>query len=334
MRPTAGKVGSNHLQEGLPVVFSMGDPHGIGPEVLLKALHSSLGQRRIRPVIFGAPQYLHQLRRDLALSSELDHLEMVSVSDYDYPPEWGRVAAQAGRFALDCLKAAVAHCQEENLPLLVTAPVNKKALHLAGSSMTGQTELVASFFPEAEPVMAFFSDRFHLLLLTTHIPLREVPESLSSQELVRKTEVFIEALRAVGIDSPSVAVCGLNPHASEDGLFGGEEEQVLKPALDTLAQKYCARIVSGPFPPDAVFRRAASGEFHGVVALYHDQGLIPLKLLAFDTAVNVTLGLPLTRTSPDHGTAFEIAGQGVADPGSMVAALDWGLRLSEGQADT
>ena len=329
MRPTVDKLELDLTQMDFPVVFSMGDPHGIGPEVLLKALHSFLGQQRIKPVIFGAPGYLHQLNQDLALFSELDCCEIVSVGDYEYPPKWGKTSLESGRFALDCLTGAVAHCKQHSLPLLVTAPVNKKALSMAGSSVVGQTELIASSFPGTEPAMAFFSDQFHLLLLTTHIPLRKVPESLNSHDAVRKIEIFIEALRTAGINTPSVAICGLNPHASEQGLFGSEEDKILKPALDTLVQRYGARIVSGPFPSDTIFLRAANGEFHGEVALYHDQGLIPLKLLAFNTAVNVTLGLPLIRTSPDHGTAFEIAGQGIADPSSMLAALNWGLRLSK-----
>jgi len=315
--------------KGFPVVFSTGDPHGIGPEVILKALPRFLTSQTIHPIIFGDAKYLKKLRRDLGLSRDLDQVEIITVAHYDYPPAWGKLEVNAGHFALQCLRCAVEYCRDNSFPLLVTGPINKKATHLAGSANPGQTEAVASFFPGSEPVMTFFSDRLRVLLLTVHIPLREVPSALHPDELVRKTEVFIEALRSIGIPQPRLALCGLNPHASEEGLFGEEEQTILKPAVHILNQTHGSETVTGPFPADTIFRRALANEFDGVIALYHDQGLIPLKLVAFDSAVNVTLGLPLLRTSPDHGTAFEIAGLGVADERSMSAAIEWGIRLAK-----
>ncbi|MDA2933315.1 4-hydroxythreonine-4-phosphate dehydrogenase PdxA, partial [Acidobacteria bacterium AH-259-D05] len=313
---------------GFPVVFSMGDPHGIGPEVILKALQTFSSPQIIHPIIFGDPNYLRQLGKDLGFSSNLDQVEIITTDRYQYPPPWGKLEAKAGHFSLRCLNHAAGYCRDNNLPLLVTGPVNKRAIHLSGASIPGQTELVASFFPSHEPVMAFFSDRLRVLLTTVHIPLREVPLVLDMDELVRKTETFIEALRRIEIPHPRLALCGLNPHASEEGLFGTEEKTILEPAVQTLCRRHGPDIVSGPFPSDTVFRRALENEFDGVIALYHDQGLIPLKLVAFESAVNVTLGLPLVRTSPDHGTAFEIAGLGVADSQSMEAAIKWGIRLA------
>ncbi len=311
--------------KGFPVVFSTGDPHGIGPEVILKALSQF---STIHPIIFGDPNYLKKLSQDLGLSHHLAQVEVIASGRYDYPPAWGTLEERAGRFALQCLESAVKYCRDNRFPLLVTGPINKRATHLCGSTRPGQTELVASFFPAANPVMAFFSQTLRVLLITVHIPLREVPLALHHDDLVAKTEVFIEALRLIDIAQPRLALCGLNPHASEEGSFGDEENTILQPAVQTLNQKYGPETVSGPFPADTIFRRAVENEFDGVIALYHDQGLIPLKLVAFESAVNVTLGLPLVRTSPDHGTAFDIAGQGVADARSMVQAIEWGIRLA------
>lgn len=318
-------------KRGFPVVFSMGDPHGIGPEVILKALEKHLSEPLIHPLVFGAPAYLKRLRRDLGLSPQLDALRVVCVEDYPYPPRWGTVDAAAGRFAVRCLEAAVQYCRDQKQPLLVTAPIHKKACRMAGFSSPGQTEFIASFFQGSEPAMAFLSDRFHLLLLTAHIPLRQVPLALTPQEAARKVLLFHQALRHIGIERPRLALCGLNPHASEEGLFGDEEERILRPALEIIHRSLDSGQLGGPYSPDTVFQRALNGEFDGVVALYHDQGLIPLKLVAFDSAVNVSLGLPIVRTSPDHGTAFDLAGRGVANPASTLAAIQWGIRLAQGR---
>ena len=314
--------------EGFPVVFSLGDPHGIGPEVILKALQLSRSLPDISPIIFGDPQYLGQLAEDLGLGSSLDQVKIVTTAPYPYPPPWGKLEARAGHFALRCLKDATVYCRDQDLPLLITGPVNKRAIHLAGSSSPGQTELVASFFPPGDPVMAFFSTRMKILLATVHIPLQNVPSALDKDELVRKAEIFIEALDRIGIAHPRLALCALNPHASEEGLFGTEEKTILEPVVETLCRRHGREVLSGPFPSDTLFRKVLENQFDGVIALYHDQGLIPLKLVAFESAVNVTLGLPLIRTSPDHGTAFDIAGSGVADSSSMEAAIQWGVRLA------
>jgi 4-hydroxythreonine-4-phosphate dehydrogenase len=317
---------------GFPVVFSMGDPHGIGPEVILKALHSSRSGPAIHPIIFGDAQYLEGLAQDLDLGDPPDQIEVITTGHYPYPPPWGKLEARAGRFALRCLSDAAGYCRDYDLPLLVTGPVNKRALHLAGSSSPGQTELVASFFPGSDPIMSFFSDRMKILLATAHIPLKKVPQILDKADLVHKTEIFIEGLQRIGISHPRLALCALNPHASEEGLFGSEEETILEPVVRNLCESHGRNIVSGPFPSDTLFRKVLENQFDGVIALYHDQGLIPLKLVAFESAVNVTLGLPIIRTSPDHGTAFEIAGSGGADSRSMEAAIRWGVELASASA--
>ncbi|HSR52734.1 MAG TPA: 4-hydroxythreonine-4-phosphate dehydrogenase PdxA [Acidobacteriota bacterium] len=314
------------MSDSPTVAFSMGDPHGIGPEVLLKAL-ADAEIPPIEPVVFGDAQYLQALAQDLSLDLDFSRIHIIACGRHSYPPRWGRLEAAAGRFALASLHAALRFCRREKTEVLVTAPVHKEAARLSDPSFRhGQTEVVGSYFPGSRPVMAFFSQGLKVVLATVHIPLKEVASQLTSDEIVRRGEIFHQALRRLG-DRPRLAVCGLNPHASEGGLFGDEEARIVEPAVRELARRVGSDQVSGPYPPDTIFRAALAGQFEGVLALYHDQGLIPLKLTAFESAVNVSLGLPLIRTSPDHGTAFEIAGRGQADARSMVEAVRWGLLL-------
>lgn len=308
-------------------VFSSGDPNGIGPEVLLKCL-DTLDLSSLNPIVFGPTGYLHSLYRDLALTFDWSQVQLISAGEHPYPPRWGKPQREAGHNALESLRRAILCCREGGHRLLITSPVNKAALHEAGFNFPGQTEYVASFFSCDNPTMAFFSDQLKLMLATTHIPLAQVPEALTTELLIRKGRLFHEALVRVNLAEPRIAVCGLNPHASEGGLFGSEEERVIEPAVRVLNQTLEREVFCGPLPADSLFWRALRSEFDGVVALFHDQGLIPLKMVAFEDAVNVTLGLPITRCSPDHGTAFEIAGKAAADPGSMLAAVRWGLRLA------
>jgi 4-hydroxythreonine-4-phosphate dehydrogenase len=198
---------------------------------------------------------------------------------------------------------------------------------MAGFDHPGQTEYVGSFFGHSDPAMAFFSERLNVLLVTVHIGLKEVFEELTMERMVAKSKLFCLALKKLGTAHPHIAFCGLNPHASENGLFGDEEEDLIAPALAKLNGDLGRGTFLGPYPADTIFLKALNGEFDGVVAHYHDQGLIPLKLVAFDSAVNTTLGLPVVRVSPDHGTAFDIAGKGIADPGSMMAAIRCGIAL-------
>lgn len=312
------------------IAFSLGDPHGVGPEVLLRALCRLSEAESFRGIIFGPERYLLNLAESLGLQPDFHRHRIVPLPEYPFPPAWGEVSPKAGHAAWDSLQAAVQYCREALVagrrPLLVTPPVHKAALQAAGFPFPGQTEFLAAAFPGSDAAMAFFSDRFHVILVTTHLGLREVFDHLSPDLIVQRSRLFHQALSGLLGRPPRIALAGLNPHASEGGRFGDEEARILEPALRRLsAEGYTG--ISGPWPPDAVFRQADQGEFDGVVALYHDQGLIPLKLVAFHTAVNTTLGLPIVRTSPDHGTAFDIAGRGTADSRSMEAAIRWGLRL-------
>ena len=281
----------------------------------------------------GDPAYLARLSHDLNLG-ELPPLRFSAPGSFPYPPPWGVVSREAGEFAVACLEKGLEEIGRRNGGLLVTAPIHKGAARLAGFHHPGQTEFIASYFPDHSAVMGFFSGPLKIVLATVHVPLKEVPNRLTSEGIERCGKLLLATLRESGIESPRIAVAGLNPHASESGQFGMEEKEIIAPAVRRLRDQTGRGAFSGPFPPDSIFHRAAQGEFDGVVALYHDQGLIPVKLLAFHSAVNVTLGLPLVRTSPCHGTAFDIAGRGLADPRSMQEAFRWGIRLSESRAGT
>lgn len=315
--------------DGRPILFSMGDPSGIGPEVLLKALGMLLTEAPATPIIFGDSEYLKRLAEDLGLEFPFSRVQIEEVGSVPYPPDWGEISSDSARLAFDSLQSAVLCGKTDSHPLLVTPPVNKKALKRVGFDYPGQTEFVSSHFPGSDGAMAFFSEPLNLILATVHLPLRELFDRLSPELVTGRCRLLAEALRRLGAECPSIAVAGVNPHASEEGLFGDEEARILYPAIERLQEEEGAE-VTGPYPPDTVFRRAAAGEFDGVLALYHDQGLIPLKMIAFESAVNATLGLPMIRTSPDHGTAFDIAGRGGADPRSMAAAIRVGMRLALG----
>ena len=238
----------------------------------------------------------------------------------------GRLSAEAGRAAYEAIVRAVDDAKRGDVQAIATAPINKEAFRLAGLRWAGHTDLLAHLTGAADVAMMFYSEALRVVLATIHVPLADVPRTLT-QDLMRKT-IALTARELPKFDkvAPRIAVCGLNPHAGEHGLFGREEETAIRPAIE--ACRAHGVDVSGPFPADTIFVRAQRGEFDVVIACYHDQGLIPVKLVAFGQAVNVTLGLPIIRTSVDHGTAFDIAGKGIADPESLVSAVLLAARLA------
>ncbi len=288
--------------------ITVGDPAGIGPEIAVKAIADPRVRAACEPVLYGPP--------DLSA----------------FPP--GELSAAAGRAAYDAISRASADAMAGRIGAMVTCPVNKEAFALAGLPWRGHTDLLAHLTGSDFVAMMFYSPHLIVVLATVHVPLREVPAMLT-QPLVervvrlaaRELPRFIGQVGRVGQVGPvRLAVAGLNPHAGERGLMGDEDERVLRPAVEALAAGGID--VRGPFPADTVFVRATRGEFDAVVACYHDQGLIPIKMASFGTAVNVTLGLPIIRTSVDHGTAFDIAGKAVADPGSLIEAILLAARLA------
>jgi 4-hydroxythreonine-4-phosphate dehydrogenase len=290
--------------EGRPVVaVTAGDPSGIGPEVALKASQDPRVIAACRPVIYGPHS-----AEDLAAYA------------------CGIVDPLSGQRAYEEIVRAVQDAGAGRVQAIATAPINKAAFAAAGLPWKGHTDLLAHLCGVDEAVMMFWSEAIRVVLATVHIPLAEVPAALTTERVLRTIRITAASLPKFGMPEPRIAVAGLNPHAGEGGLLGREEEDRISPAIETARAE--GLNVSGPFPGDTVFVRASRGEFEVVVACYHDQGLIPVKLLAFGHAVNVTLGLPIIRTSVDHGTAFDIARQDKADPGSMVEAILLAARLA------
>ncbi|HKN48439.1 MAG TPA: 4-hydroxythreonine-4-phosphate dehydrogenase PdxA [Candidatus Polarisedimenticolia bacterium] len=308
------------------LALTTGDPAGIGPEVVLKALASP--DRPAAPVIVYGPMAVlldRAARFGLRSPQDLD-ARLVDVP-LDGRVELGRTSAAAGRAAAEAVLRAVADAREGRVQALVTAPLNKESLRAAGHPWPGHTEMLAEAAGTPDVAMMFVGGGLRVALITIHRPLRTVPDAVTPAEVRRVARLVHRELPRFGVTVPRIALCGLNPHAGEHGLLGHEEEHVLIPAVEDLRRE--GLDVSGPFPADSLFVRAKRGEFDAVIAGYHDQGLIPVKLAAFGHAVNVTLGLPFVRTSVDHGTGFDIVEKGVADATSMVEAMKVAVDLAQ-----
>ena len=294
------------------VAVTLGDPRGIGPEIVAKALAQPVDAD---VVVLGPEEQIAALPavRRVAVGS---WSEAASGTD-----ERSR-ALRAGRLAGHAVEQAVRLIQAGDAHAIVTAPAHKHTLHLAGFPYPGHTEWLAHLAGDVETAMMLAADQLRVVLVTTHVALRDVPALVTVDRVVRTGRITRTALEELwGMARPRLAVCALNPHAGESGLFGDEDERVLRPAAEQLN-------AAGPLPADTVFVRALRGEFDAVLTPYHDVGMTAIKVAAFGKAVNVTLGLPFVRTSPDHGTAFDIAGRGIADASSMRAALELAAKLS------
>jgi 4-hydroxythreonine-4-phosphate dehydrogenase len=301
----------------------MGDPAGIGPEVALLA--AARARREAEIVWIGDAGVLSETARKLGLAEPRRVIEVSSLARSERRP--GHPTGAGAAAAYEAILRGVGLVREGAVAGIVTAPVSKKAIHDLGHDFPGHTETIAALVGGAEVRMMMWGPRLRVVLVTTHVPYASVPASLSVDRVVRTAEIAAGALRRrFGIRRPRLALAGLNPHAGEGGAFGDDEIRVLAPAV---AKARDAGIrLSGPHPADTVFHLALEGEFDAVIALYHDQGLAPFKVLHFRDGVNVTLGLPFPRTSPDHGTAFAIAGKGRADAASMTAALRLAARMA------
>jgi len=296
------------------LVFTCGDPAGVGPEIIEAWLAAHAAEAGGVAVI-GPARWLATLP---------DGVERIVVGPADFAAKAGEPGEAGARVALTAMEEAAAGCRAGRFSGVVTGPVSKAELARVGYKFPGQTEFFAARWG-GEPVMAFCGGRLRVVLLTWHIPLRDVPAQLTQANLERTVRAAHALVRAEGIAQPRIAVCGLNPHAGEGGLLGDEEITTIDPILDALRSEFPG--LSRALPGDTVFGRQLRGEFDAVIALYHDQGLAPLKVIDFDEAVNVTLGLPFVRTSPDHGTAFGIAGKGVASATSFSNAVTVARRL-------
>jgi 4-hydroxythreonine-4-phosphate dehydrogenase len=285
------------------VAVTVGDPAGIGPEIARKAAADPAVTRLCDVILYGP-----------STDEELSRYET------------GRISPAAGQAAYDAIVRAVADAQACRIDAVATAPINKAAFAAAGLPWRGHTDLLGHITGATRVAMMFHAEALRVVLATVHVPLADVPRRLTRDLVEGTIDLSASALPRFGFPAPRLALAGLNPHAGEHGLMGTEDDDVLAPAVEACRARGVR--VDGPFPADTVFVRAMRGEFDAVIACYHDQGLIPIKLVAFGSAVNVTLGLPIIRTSVDHGTAFDIAGRGIADPSSMIAAITLAARLA------
>jgi 4-phospho-D-threonate 3-dehydrogenase / 4-phospho-D-erythronate 3-dehydrogenase len=282
------------------IALTVGDPAGVGPELVERACREAAVLAACEPVVYGPPP-----------------------SERFAP---GVLSAEAGRASYDALVRAVEDAVSGRVDAVATAPVNKEAWALAGLPWRGHTDLLAHLTGARQVAMMFYSRALRVVLATVHVALRDVPRLITRELLIDVARLTAAELPRFGFPAPRLGLAGLNPHAGEHGVIGSEDDAVLRPAVEACRSEGIR--IDGPFPADTLFVRAMRGEFDAVIACYHDQGLVPIKMVAFGQAVNVTLGLPIIRTSVDHGTAFDIAGTGQADPGSLIEAILLASRLA------
>jgi len=314
-----------------PIIgITMGDPAGIGPEICAKALTNPEIQLLANCIVIGDRK---SMRKALKTKLEINSIKKVSqakfskgvidVLDLDNINvsrlKMGQVSKYAGKAAIEYVEKAAELAMDKEIDAIVTGPINKEAIHKAGYKYQGHTELLAAKTKSKRPAMMFVADNFWVMLATTHVPLKDISKKLDKNKLIHLIQLAHETLGKARGKKPRIGVAGLNPHAGESGIFGNEEIKIIAPAV--AEAKKLGINVKGPISPDAIFYLAKSGVFDIVIAMYHDQGLIPLKLLSFNHSVNVTVGLPIIRTSVDHGTGFDIAGKGWANPTSLIEAI-------------
>jgi 4-hydroxythreonine-4-phosphate dehydrogenase len=326
----------------------MGDPAGVGPEICLKLLHDEAIRRECIPVVFGDHEVLRRVahlgcaecdipaislaewKKSWAEISKPTVVDFKNIDAYEFTP--GKVDARCGEAAYQYVTASIEAGLAGEVAGVTTAPLNKEALHAAGHKFPGHTEIFAERMGAARSCMMQYSEEITCTFVTVHVGYAEVPALLTEQRILDVIELTADALRRIRGKEPKLLVCGLNPHAGEHGLFGNrEEERIIEPAISTAIKRGFK--IEGPVPPDTAFTPARRKEFDAVICMYHDQGHIPVKMIAFESAVNTTLGLPVIRTSVDHGTAFDIAWQGKANTGSLFAAVRLAAKLGARHSD-
>lgn len=316
----------------------------MGPEIVVKALSTPEIHAVCSPLVVGQARILNKTARSLNCSTFFEavgapevaprrgRMAVIEAGPQETLPPAGRPSAEGGRIAVAAIERAAGLALGKMVRAIVTAPISKEAIRMAGSAFPGHTEMLASLTGARTFAMMLVGGGLRVSLATIHIPLREVPGALSAAGIEEVIELTRDALPGFGEPGSAIAVCGLNPHAGESGIMGEEDRLIIAPAVRAAERRGIA--VSGPWPADTIFHRALRGEFAAVVAMYHDQGLIPLKTLAFDSGVNLTLGLPIIRTSVDHGTAYDITGRGTADPSSLLAAIRVAAELSRNRGES
>lgn len=324
----------------ITIGITMGDPSGIGPEIILKSFENA-EIKNARIVIIGDYNIMlaaynmlkitsFNLNRVLNVNECLFSSEVLNILDLHLANmaefHTGIVQATSGNIAFECIRKAIELVKNKDIDSIATAPINKEALHLAGHKYPGHTEILASLTGTKDYAMLLYDKKLSVIHVSTHVSLLEAITGLRRERIEMVIELANNAIKRLCNADPRIAVAGINPHAGENGLFGNEEIDEIIPAIKNMKGK--GLNVEGPIPPDTVFLQAVNGKYDVVVAMYHDQGHIPLKLLGFNSGVNITVGLPFIRTSVDHGTAFEIAWQGKANEGSMVEAIKLSIKLA------
>ena len=328
-----------------PVAVTMGDPAGIGPEVIARTFTEKGFQNENRAFVVGDARIMQRAVELMGLSlgvNKIERLEealfepgsvdVLQVGDLPGDLPFGELDARAGAAAFEYVRRATGLALEGSVGAVATAPLNKEAMHMGGYEYPGHTEILAELTGTKDFAMMLRTEALRVIHVSTHVSLREAIDRVSKERVLTVIHLARETLAKVGVDEPKIAVAGLNPHAGENGLFGDEDAECIAPAIVEAREEGID--ASGPHPPDTVFAKARTGEFDIVVVQYHDQGHIPIKLMGFEGGVNVTVGLPFFRTSVDHGTAFDIAGTGRADHSSMRTAIELArdLALSENEA--
>jgi 4-hydroxythreonine-4-phosphate dehydrogenase len=334
-----------------PIIgITMGDPAGIGPEIIVKSLSRPAVYNSCRPLVFadaGVMQAaakicnsrlkIHPVKAVSEARFEPGSMDVYDLKNVDLPSlEYGKLSVTAGEAAFQSIRKVIDCALKGEIDATVTAPIHKESIHLAGHPFSGHTEIYAYFTDTKKYAMLLADDALRVIHVTTHVPLREACNLLTKERIVDVIALLHKACVQFGIGKPKIGVAGLNPHAGDGGLFGNEERDIIAPAVqEAIAAGYDAE---GPVPPDTLFSKAIQGKYDGCVAMYHDQGHIPFKLLGFKwnnetqsmesvKGVNITLGLPIIRTSVDHGTAFEIAGKGIASEDAMTIAIEYAVKM-------
>lgn len=329
----------------------MGDPAGIGPEIVVKALSLKETYDKCRPMVTGDAAVMQLAIRQLDSDLKVNAISNVNDARFEYGTidvydlhcidmdtfRQGEVAAQCGDAAFKAVVKAIELAMNNDVDATVTAPLNKEALNLAGHHFDGHTEIYARYTGTKKYAMLLADDFMRVIHVSTHVSLRQACDLVKKQRIIDVAELITDACRQFGIERPHIGIAGLNPHASDNGLFGSEEKEEIIPAVEALRAK--GYDVDGPVPPDTLFAKAKCGKYDGCVAMYHDQGHIPFKVVGFNwnketgkmestKGVNITLGLPIIRVSVDHGTAFDVAGKGVASPEAMLLSIDYAARMA------
>jgi len=327
------EIATKKTKANKPVIgITIGDINGIGPEIIIKALSDSRVLNHITPVIFGSTKVLSFYRKMLKFEDfnysqlkSIDDLNPRKVNVVNCWPEMieikvGQVTQEAGNCAYLSLREATNYLKKDKIDAIVTAPINKKNIQRDDFKFVGHTEFIAEELGASDNLMLMVNENLRIGVVTAHIPVSEISQNLTQDAVEKKLNIMIKSLRKdFGIEKPKIALLGLNPHAGEDGLLGKEESEIIEPVVS--ANKTKGNLVFGPFPSDGFFGTLQYQKYDAILAMYHDQGLIPFKMLGFESGVNYTAGIPKVRTSPDHGTAYSIAGKNIANPSSMREAI-------------